>query len=397
MAAPALTFRWTPEHLPDLDLAGPAPASEDSRAPDPVVVAQHVFRPTVVFDTYWRFAAARQRVYVDRLLHLALPAIDDPILKGHRFTNVFRASDRVSQYLISSVQNGPLASREPDELVFRTLLFKIFNRQGTWENLESRLGPLRWSSYDFETYRTALDEAARLGPIYSAAYLMPPPQLGEDRKHANHLRLLESMMRDGIAEKLLTAQSLRAVFELLVSYPGLGPFLAFQYTIDLNYSDLLSFDEDDFVVAGPGAKDGIRKCFGPEAAGHEESIIRYMVHSQEQHFDRLGLDFAGLFGRRLHLIDAQNVFCEVDKYARVRHPEVTGISGRSRIKQRYTPAGPLPRPVFPSRWGLRPEFPNSRADVLDGSRIEVDADAAAVVVPKSSPRGVAGEDCPLPF
>jgi hypothetical protein len=30
----------------------------------------------------------------------------------------------VSQYLISSVQNGPLASSDPDEVVFRTLLFK---------------------------------------------------------------------------------------------------------------------------------------------------------------------------------------------------------------------------------------------------------------------------------
>ena len=45
------------------------------------------------------------------------------------------------------------------------------------------------------------------------------------------------------------------------AYPGLGPFLAFQYTIDLNYSSLMNFDEADFVVAGPGAIDGISKCF----------------------------------------------------------------------------------------------------------------------------------------
>lgn len=394
---PAVTDCWASEHLPDHVLAGLAPAHEDPRATDPVVVNGHVFRPTVVFDTYWHFAAARQQVYLDRLLHQAPSAVNDPILRDHRFTNVYRASDRVSQYLISSVQNGPLASSDPEELVFRTLLFKIFNRQGTWETLEALLGPLRWSSYDFETYRMALDEAARLGPIYSAAYLMPPPRLGEDRKHANHLRLLESMMRNGIARKLLTAQSLRAVFETLALYRGLGSFLAFQYAIDLNYLELLTFDEDDFVVAGPGARDGIRKCFGTEAAGSEDSIIRYMVDSQEQHFERLGLNFPGLFGRRIHLIDAQNLFCEVDKYARVRHPEVAGISGRSRIKQKFRAAGPLPRPVFPSRWGLRPEFPNLRDDVFDGPRVEIDADTATVVVPKSPPRGIAGEDCPLPF
>ena len=39
----------------------------------------------------------------------------------------------------------------------------------------------------------------------------------------------------------------------------------------------------------------------------------------------------------MQLIDCQNLFCEVDKYARHAHPEVRGISGRTRIKQSYRP------------------------------------------------------------
>jgi hypothetical protein len=183
---------------------------------------------------------------------------------------------------------------------------------------------------------------------------MPPPRLGENRKHANHLRLLERMMRGGLAREVRSAPSLRSIYETLMSFPGLGPFLAFQYAIDLNYSDFVPFDENDFVVAGPGAKDGIRKCFGKDASGIETEVIRYMTDTQNEHFDRLGLEFHGLFGRPLHLIDAQNLFCEVDKYARVRHPEIAGISGRSKIKQKYEPGPPLAVPVFPSRWGLEP-------------------------------------------
>jgi hypothetical protein len=161
------------------------------------------------------------------------------------------------------------------------------------------------------------------------------------------------MIRDGLAGRIQSASSLQDVYEMLLAYPGVGPFLAFQYAIDLNYSDVLGrFDEDDFVVAGPGAKDGIRKCFGRASSGIEADVIQYMVDHQEEHFDRLGLPFGGLFGRRLHLIDAQNVFCEVDKYARVRHPDVAGVSGRSRIKQKFSPAGPLATPSFPRRWGL---------------------------------------------
>jgi hypothetical protein len=77
-----------------------------------------------------------------------------------------------------------------------------------------------------------------------------------------------------------------------------------------------------------------------------------MADHQEEHFARLGLRFAGLRGRRLQLIDCQNLFCEVDKYARVAHPDVQGISGRTRIKQAFRPVGePMPA-WFPPKWGI---------------------------------------------
>jgi hypothetical protein len=89
---------------------------------------------------------------------------------------------------------------------------------------------------------------------------MPAPALGHARKHANHLALIKLMLDDRVPEHIRQAPSLRSVFETLLRYPGLGPFLAFQYTIDLNYSTLLDHDEGDFVIAGPGALDGIAKC-----------------------------------------------------------------------------------------------------------------------------------------
>ena len=50
-------------------------------------------------------------------------------------------------------------------------------------------------------------------------------------------------------------------FEILRSYPTIGNFLAYQFVTDLNYGDLIDFSEMEFVVPGPGALDGIRKCF----------------------------------------------------------------------------------------------------------------------------------------
>lgn len=188
------------------------------------------------------------------------PWTDDPILATHRFTNAYRAADRVSQYLIRHVLYE--GEQQPEEIFFRALLFKFFNRIETWQELLEKVGMPAWKSFDFERTAHVMDSMlARGETIYSAAYIMPSPDFGNPRKHRNHLRLLEHMMRDGAPGRIAGAKSLQQVFEILRSYPSLGNFLAFQFTTDLNYSQLIDFSEMDFVVAGPGARDGIRKCF----------------------------------------------------------------------------------------------------------------------------------------
>ena len=319
-----------------------------------IVVAGRRLHLSEVFDTYWTFASRRQQIYEARINGIDGPWTDDPILREHRFTNCYRAADRVSQYLISEVIYK--GSQVFDEVVFRTLLFKLFNKVETWELLLEGLGQTPgWHSFDLEVYDELLSRSFEAGlRIYSAAYVMAPPNLGAERKHTNHLRLLRDMMISDLPGKLAEAATMKDAFELLRAQPGIGDFLAFQYVIDLNYSAGLNFDEMDYVVAGPGAKDGIRKCFGAAAAGIEADVIAYMAETQADHFARLGLTFHGLNGRPLQLIDCQNLFCEVDKYARVAHPTVAGLSGRSRIKQRFVPAGPMSTSWFPPKWGINP-------------------------------------------
>ncbi|MEU0509150.1 nucleotide kinase domain-containing protein [Amycolatopsis sp. NPDC006125] len=317
----------------------------------PIQIAGRVLEPSPVFDTYWRFAAARQAVYLARVEGHPGPWTRDPILLRHRFTNCYRAADRVSQYLISNVSYA--GDQTWKEVFFRTIVFKLFNRLSTWQLLSHSLGEVRWAEYCFDTYNRVLSGAFQAGEkLYSAAYVMPAPRLSEVRKHSNHLRLIELIMRSSAPQRIQDAATMKDAFAVLRNFPGLGDFLAYQYLIDLNYSAGLDFDEMEFVVPGPGARDGIRKCFGPASAGIEHEIIRYMADQQEAHFARLGLSFPGLWGRRLQLIDCQNLFCEVDKYARVAHPQVMGLSGRTRIKQTFRRD---PAPVaawFPPKWGI---------------------------------------------
>jgi hypothetical protein len=310
--------------------------------------------PTAVYDSYWYFAAERHAIYERRLADPEGPWTTDPILGTYRFTNTYRAADRVSQFLIGEVQYGPGRSQAPAELFFRTLLFKIFNKVETWTLIEAQLGPVSWQSVDLTAVDALLEGAMARGErIYSAAYIMPAPQLGRTRKHSNHLALLERMMEDGLPARVERSRSLAEVYELLRPYPGLGPFLTFQYAIDLNYSNLLDFSEADFVVAGPGALDGIAKCFEDADRRSAEEVIAHMCDVQDHEFEARRIDFGGLFGRKLQLIDCQNIFCEISKYARVAHPEVRGVSDRKRIKQSYRPSTLEGRPpFFPPRWGL---------------------------------------------
>ena len=316
------------------------------------VAPGRVLKTTPVFDTYWRFAAKRQALFMQRARGIAPPWTDDPVLSAHRFTNAYRAADRVSQYLIRHITyEGPQTS---EEVFFRTLLFKLFNRIETWEELVGKLGSLNWKRYDFARYARILDAVlARKQTIYSAAYIMPSPSFGNARKHRNHLRLLEFMMREGAPKRIAKAKSLREVYELLRKFPSLGNFLAFQFAIDLNYSEVINFSEMEFVVAGPGASDGIRKCFADTAGFDESEIIRIVNEMAESEFDRLGLTFQTLWGRQLQLIDCQNLFCEVGKYSRVVHPQFMGVSGRTRIKQKFSPKDtPLPQ-WYPPKWQLK--------------------------------------------
>lgn len=308
--------------------------------------------PSIVLDTYWRFAVERQAMFFRRLMRSNASLTEDPILSRYRFTNTFRANDRVSQYLIRDVQYREDRSQAPAEVFFRTILFKIFNRIETWEALEKDAGPISWERNNLDKLVSILDRLMLRGQrVYSAAYIMPAPQLGHVRKHANHLALVDLMMRNGLPSQIQQALSLREVYETLLKYPGLGPFLAYQYAIDLNYSTLFQFSESDFVVAGPGAIDGISKCFLDTGGKTPQEIIEYVTDNQDNHLTRLGLKLQSLFGRKLQLIDCQNIFCEVSKYARIAHPDVPGVSGRKRIKQSYKPSDrALPAPFYPPKW-----------------------------------------------
>jgi hypothetical protein len=323
--------------------------------------------PTIAYDTFWKFAAERQRIFFCRLENRPRPWTEDPILAQYKFTNAYRASDRVSQYLIRNVIESPCD--DPADFIFRVLLFKLFNKIETWELLRAEVGEPSWRRYKYRDYSNVLGRAFGAGTrIYSAAYIMASGTqiYGVSRKHEGHLLLLEQMLKSKLPGRLAACKTMKDAFECLRSYPLIGDFLAYQLVTDINYGTLTNFSEMEFTMPGPGARDGIRKCFSDLGGLSESEIVRVMADRQEVEFERLGLRFKDLWGRRLQLIDIQNLFCEVDKYSRIKHPELSGVSGRTRIKQSFRECNSPIEYVYPKKWGLRVKQPERPAFELRG-------------------------------
>jgi len=313
-------------------------------------------KPTIAYDTYWKFAYERQNVFFNRMNSDQKSYSNDKILQEYKFTNVYRASDRVSQYLIRSVIYSKKQTYTLRDTFLRIMLFKLFNKIETWKLLEHKFGDISEDNFSVKKFGSFLDREMNQGrTLYSNAYMMASgcKEFSVTRKHHAHLLLLELMLKNALPEKISDCKKMADAYSLLLEYPLIGRFLAYQYVTDVNYSEITSFKETEFTIPGPGARDGIRKCFSSLGGLSETEIIKIMSERQDYEFNRLNLPFKRLGRRPLQYIDIQNIFCEVDKYCRVAHPEISGLSGRTRIKQKFKENPEKIEYFFPPKWKIK--------------------------------------------
>lgn len=306
-----------------------------------------------VYDLYWYFACERQNIFFKKLKGEKSPWTKDTILQTYKFCNSYRVLDRVSQYLLKNViYNGKSYTKE--DMLFRILLFKLFNKESTWELLLENLGDITLDTFDFKKYSSILEDAIAKGmKIYNDAYISCANKaFGYERKHENHLALLHKIFHiDKAHLNIINAKTMEEAFRILKSYPLIGNFMAYQLVTDINYSEVVNWSENEFTIAGPGSIRGIDKCFLDKGNLSYEEIIRYMYEHQEEEFERLHLDFKKIGDRKLQLIDCQNIFCEFDKYCREALPHLK--SNRVKIKKKYIAKKSKIEYVFPPKWKIK--------------------------------------------
>lgn len=332
------------------------------------------FKPNENFIYYLYFIVERMNIFYKRYNGEQPPYTEDEILRDHKFTNVYRVLDRVSQYLVKEIINKDKEFDDID-LFWRILLFKHFNEIETWEWLEKDLGIIT-IDIPIDDIVESLNKKINTkgGRIYSNAFLQTAPFMGSEKfmssfglekgcsKHKAYLTIFyEHFINRGNLEPLLESKSMEGLFLELRKVPGFADFLSMQYCTDFNWSRLFDFDPNSFISASVGSVRGIDKGFSFIGKKDYSAVIMWinenigiLFKEYSDAYD-LPLNFVPLkVGGNIYMptvMDWQNCLCEYDKYTRPLGIETGKNSGaKKRIKQKFTQTSNKLEIHLPNKW-----------------------------------------------
>ena len=142
-------------------------------------------------------------------------------------------------------------------------MLKTFNEWPTYEALCEILGGTPTANnLDADRCWDELHKARKAGRIKR---LWRPAYTTGGKGLETIFRSATAIIKEGGAEELLECSDLYAVAAALKFHPGLGPFHATQFTLDLSYGSFLRGSLDDFCIPGIGAAKGVALAFAPRA------------------------------------------------------------------------------------------------------------------------------------
>ena len=287
------------------------------------------FGPTVGLERKYKWVGQRHAIWEYR--QWGVPPAEwngniDPYLLANSFCNVWRVLDGISRRTVTIARNA----KSFDEQLAQVLMLKTFNEWETYEALCEILGGTPTTdNLDADSLWDELHKARKAGRIKR---LWRPAYTTGGKGLETIFRSAVAVVKEGGAEKLLKCNSLYEVVAALRSYPGLGPFHATQFTLDLAYGSFLRGNLDDFCIPGIGAAKGVALAFAPRAwTGAEVAdVIRLLTRHQETCYRLVtGEKAPRLQGRLLFEMDEQSTLCETQKFLlRSAQQAYTGSGGR---------------------------------------------------------------------
>lgn len=299
------------------------------------------------------FVFERHRVWEARQIGEPGPWTSDPILRGRKFTNVYRVLDHGSQFLLKELVHG-----QPRDVLMRCFLYRHTNLPEPWQYAELILGTYPTvnrlddllETWKYYRGRSTPNGGSRKGrSLFSGAYMVfPQSQVPGTDKIESVIDLTKRLFTPGspddIVPDFMSASSQAERFGVLRRNKGVADFMSMQILTDWGYSPHASGGhllEDEFVVPGPGAIKGAR-YLDPERA--PRATLEWAVSAIREDLRCPYLLTPSGRDRAPSYMDAQNCLCEFSKYIRWLQ--------RPAPERAYEPAHPgrQPYPMLPEHW-----------------------------------------------
>lgn len=266
-----------------------------------------------------RFIVERERIRVKKEAGKPRPWTEDPILSHYRFCNVHREDDRVTRWLREHwypylVGNGRTQDPNPD-IWFTAVVARLLNNPEALEAVRETIVP--WKP---EKFRQILHRRKAFGlKNFNAAYIVSTNGVQMDKVDYLVSMVLGLLWADRKQMRPKDGDSLDVYHKMLMTYDGLGSFMAAQVVADLKYMFPLNQATDwlTFAASGPGSRRGLNRVMDRAVDMPWKEVTWHSTLLTLQERVNLKL-LKGLFPYPLHAQDIQNCLCEFDKYERAR-------------------------------------------------------------------------------
>lgn len=274
------------------------------------------------YEQFINFIVERDKIRANRDAGFPAPWTEDPILRDYRFCNIRREDDRVTRWIhdnwLSQVHDNP-----GDAIGAMTVARQV----NLIETLDELGPPMPWVPSRF--VKVIQNRRKRGLPAYNAAYIIHCGSLKPGMSKADYIAydVIDPIMRNRRTLGKALGNSLQALYDQLVTYTGMGSFMAGQTIADVKWSTLgvEAPDRDTFVAPGPGSQRGLGWLVDgkPRQWNHVDFILRLQELRTRVNNDTLF---------ELDAQNVQNCLCEFSKYMKAK-------SGNGFPKQKFSPVG----------------------------------------------------------
>ncbi len=263
------------------------------------------------------------------------PWTNDLIFQEFKFCQVFREDDRTTRWFRTHIRK-PL--KDDPNVFMATVIFRWFNLIETGRTLLEHDLLLNWDR------KKAIKEITKQPKWVTGAYIIKTPN-GMNKvtgvaECISHMWRDRNYIIDTLSEwQVKKESSLQKTWELILKYPYMGPFMAYEVVTDLRHTYLLENAKDrlTWANAGPGAMRGLNRLTGRELdfckrshPWNEEMQLLYSVAMEK---------LPDWIKEALHPYELREIeggLCEFDKYSRTLKGE-----GRPRSIYKYNEKLPM--------------------------------------------------------